>query len=584
MDAGDIERKAVNQINDILSRCPKLIPYIAQNDKTPSWDGEIYLYSSLEKKKKNIFGTCKVQVKGTYRSSKPTIFNKTISYPIETSDLNNYLRDGGVIYFVVLISSTSGDPYDYKSYKYTTYYVSLLPYDIKRFLDKITPEQKTKSVTLSRFPEDPIQIENIIEDFIFNKGKQYSTYQESATVQFLNDGGQYNIFINRKVPLVSRLPRYVYKRYADNISVAVGKIVIQEVGIDNLNLVVRIDGKPYFHNVHLDITKNNKIRRIILNHGLHIVMQNKTRYHINLKKNSTIDEYIRNLEFMIALKNSKKIDIGGIIQGESPKIDAEGTVLNDELSFFKKIQELLRYLHVKKDVLVSKLTDKNLDDLISLYNTILLGQHLNGEERLEQDLVGTIAIGPYHFFLMRLRKEGCEYILKDPFHDNMNCQMSITKSPVYESSLALWLAVQGYEDADNIDYRAVEESITRLPYCDDLSYAVINFILSFLEKYDCEKDSAVLSCVKSIALWLYECNQSIINHLNLLQCIYRERELTQEEQNVLISYKCTQTDYKILAGINILLNNMNEYRYYLNHMDEKDLSEFKSYPIYNLAK
>lgn len=62
MDAGDIERKSVNYINCILSRCPKLTPYITQNDKTPSWDGEIYLYTSLEKKKKNISGTCKVQV------------------------------------------------------------------------------------------------------------------------------------------------------------------------------------------------------------------------------------------------------------------------------------------------------------------------------------------------------------------------------------------------------------------------------------------------------------------------------------------------------------------------------------------
>lgn len=48
MDAEDIERKSVNYINSILSRCPKLTPYITQNDKTPSWDGEIYLYSSLD--------------------------------------------------------------------------------------------------------------------------------------------------------------------------------------------------------------------------------------------------------------------------------------------------------------------------------------------------------------------------------------------------------------------------------------------------------------------------------------------------------------------------------------------------------
>lgn len=287
---------------------------------------------------------------------------------------------------------------------------------------------------------------------------------------------------------------------------------------------------------------------------------------------------------MLALKNGNTIDIGSFIHGEKPKIDDKDDALNYELTFFKKIQALLKYLHVKKKVKVESLSEETINKLLLLHNTILLGHHLRDEKRLKQDLIGTIVIGPYHFFLMRIRKKGREFVFKDPFHDNMNCQMSVAGSFKFNASLALWLAVNGNENADNIDYQAVKDSITKLPYCNDLSGAVIKFILVFLNKYDDEKNPDILSCVESLAAWLYSCDKSVINHLNLLQCIYCERVLTEEEQDALISYKHSQTDNKILAGINILLDNRAEYQYYLNKMNEDDLVEFQGYPIYHLTQ
>lgn len=584
MDTGDIERRSVNYLNDLLSRCPKLIPYISQNDKTPSWDGEIHLHSSLEKKKENLLGPCRVQVKGTYQKVSPTILDELLSYQVEVSDLCNYIRNGGVIYFVVVISGSPANPYDYQSYTCTAYYASLLPYDIKQLLKEVKPGQKTKKVSLHRLPNDPNKIENIIEEFFFNMRKQYSTYQEDATIEFSDGGAPYSIFFNGNKPLISGQPTYIYISYADKISVAVGKIIIEEVKIDNLDLVVRIDGKTYFHNVHLDITDNDKLYHMTFNHGLQIKIEDGITFHIDLTKDSTIDEYIKNLEFMLALKNGNTIDIGSFIHGENPKIDDKDDALNYELTFFKKIQALLKYLHVKKKVKVESLSEETINKLLLLHNTILLGHHLRDEKRLKQDLIGTIVIGPYHFFLMRIRKKGREFVFKDPFHDNMNCQMSVAGSSKFNASLALWLAVNGNENADNIDYQAVKDSITKLPYCNDLSGAVIKFILVFLNKYDDEKNPDILSCVESLAAWLYSCDKSVINHLNLLQCIYRERVLTEEEQDALISYKHSQTDNKILAGINILLDNRAEYQYYLNKMNEDDLVEFQGYPIYHLTQ
>ena len=285
-----------------------------------------------------------------------------------------------MIYFVVVISGTSDNSYDHHSYSYTAYYASLLPYDIKQLLKKVNPGQKTKKVSLHRFPNDPVQIENIIEDFIFNMQKQYSTYLENAMIDFSDDGGSYNIFFNRDETLISGQPTYIYKSYADKISVAVGKIVIEEAKIDNLNLVVRIDDKIYFHNVHLDITENDKIYHMSFNHGLQIKMENGAIFHIELTKDSTIDEYIKNLEFMLALKNGHRIDVGSFIHGENPKIDDEDDALNYELTSFKKIQALLQYLHVKKEVKVKSLSEEIINGLLLLHNTILLGHHLHDEK------------------------------------------------------------------------------------------------------------------------------------------------------------------------------------------------------------
>lgn len=40
-----IERAAVRAVEEYLDKCPKLEPYIDSNDKTPIYDGSIYVYN-----------------------------------------------------------------------------------------------------------------------------------------------------------------------------------------------------------------------------------------------------------------------------------------------------------------------------------------------------------------------------------------------------------------------------------------------------------------------------------------------------------------------------------------------------------
>ena len=60
-----IEEAATTALKAALLRCPILDSYIDSNDKTPSWDGTVFVYKSEETRKDNLAGRVPIQIKGT---------------------------------------------------------------------------------------------------------------------------------------------------------------------------------------------------------------------------------------------------------------------------------------------------------------------------------------------------------------------------------------------------------------------------------------------------------------------------------------------------------------------------------------
>ena len=97
-------------------------PFINEKDKEPVWDGNIYIYSNKNKTKENI-KKVPVQVKGTINNNQE---NETIKFPLDVADLEAFLDDGGVMFFVVYIDD-NGD-------KTQIYYSALLPIKLRKIL------------------------------------------------------------------------------------------------------------------------------------------------------------------------------------------------------------------------------------------------------------------------------------------------------------------------------------------------------------------------------------------------------------------------------------------------------------------
>ena len=65
-----IEESATTALKSALLKCPILDAYIDSNDKTPSWDGTVFVYKSEDQKKENIKGRVPIQVKGTEKNKR----------------------------------------------------------------------------------------------------------------------------------------------------------------------------------------------------------------------------------------------------------------------------------------------------------------------------------------------------------------------------------------------------------------------------------------------------------------------------------------------------------------------------------
>lgn len=171
-----LELLSIKHLEIELTKTGFLNPYLNAGDTEPSWDGYIYILKQKNMFNKNSLGKVLVQVKDKYSN---ILDQKVISYPVEIRDLENYLHDGGVLYFVIYINRASN---------LTFYYAQLEPIKIKKFLDSTSPTQNKKNIELKKLPNNLIDIVNIFKSFLFHRKKQISFIDEDLyTFEKLND-------------------------------------------------------------------------------------------------------------------------------------------------------------------------------------------------------------------------------------------------------------------------------------------------------------------------------------------------------------------------------------------------------------
>ncbi len=584
-----IEMTSINKLEDALLRTRQIEPEIHQVDKTPSWDGEVRLYKSRDNfNKNNLYGRIPIQVKGTWVKK----FQKNrAKFQADVSDLRNYMHDGGAIFFDIQIK-------DFDDYK--IYYTLLLPFDLRKILEKVG-NQQTKQIKLEVFPHKYLDgILRTFIDFIDNKRKQAKLLPNLCSVDDLK-----NIEVDQlefSVPSIGvkskdeafevllQKPIYIYaKPKGIEASFAVDKIRPTKV-VMHQDAIIRVKGEVLFSSINI-IKEHGGAKQFGIGPGV-IMTLNEDKIHIDFSNKGTLREQIASLKFLSALTQKEKIEVGNnIIDCSSFNFDCcTSEEIRERLLGLQCIDEMLKKLHVKKDLDIDRLTEKEINFINFLIGGIIEGRPV---PFVIKDNVGCskITFGNITVALsFKKNQNGTGFFISNFFKKNTLVLADDEKPQEDWKTVSpyIMMTVDLFKIIDNADISEIVCSVKEHSYTEEYGEQVILLVLELLKLYDSQekKDSIILDTVLQLLEFLKVNSKENINdeliEINRLQTEKRRRKLTKQENLYLMSMKAKGIPILYQLAANILLGSFQEAQLIYDQLDETERSGFDTFPIKNL--
>lgn len=590
MNKKDIETLAVNAVRDSIAVCDYMEPYLNDNDKTPSWDGDIYIYTTPDRKKENLRGLIKSQIKGKEQSN---LSKNIISYPVSVIDLKNFLRTGSTIYFVVYISSNKVDR--------QIYYNDLNPVKLKHYI-KIA-KGKTIKIPFKRFPNDAVGKTDICVNLYDDGVKQMSHQEHIISFEELQ---------NRSIAKIDLSYTSYAKEAPDIVQLMLdnsASIYVQLEGsdisypLDTTDLILQLEFKRdavvkvgdiiFYSQVIVKRTANDLIIRI--GDSLDIVHNKNTgMITFNYRLSPSLRKAVVDLAFINAAMDAKELWINNTLYGIPDEIAKSynrewGSSTLVSMEEYVKVLDILK---VKKDIEWEKLSPLEYRDFNTLVKAFVrheLVYNLN-------DNLPPMCIMQIQGIKLLLGVERDKTIpnawkvynvFKYPSINNLQYKKT-EDSPVLPTSIYTLLGPDDYISIDNINYETLPDTYKCLRDSNPMLVDIVNRdLLIMLLAYDKKPNERLLIALENLAKWiLYDNSLPELpyesRYLNLMQIYKRVRNLTNEENEQIydIYDNAKIRDIKVAAAL-LLEDYVGAKRNFAKMaLGEQDL--FKTLPIYNL--
>lgn len=585
MNNKTIDILAVNAVRDSIAICDYLEPYIEDNDKTPSWDGEIMIYDVANTPKSSFKGKFPVQVKGTCRDnlSKPQI-----KHPVNVIDLKNYLRDGGVMYFVVYISEDAQQ----KKIYYNDLHLVKLNYLIRK------AKGKSIQVTFKEFPESDNEKRLLCLSFCNTRNKQHSFKDNIIRLDQL-PSKPYTLYTSsylapeiRNDPFKAILDSdtaWVVQFEGDTLQIPIdtisakGELVIQykkdcKVKVGERIFYDQVSVRRFYDRVEIRIGQSLKLS----------YSQNRT-LSVHYILTNSLRNRITDANFIIAAILAKGFDLDGCFYKIPENVFADFKIgkLRKHLRLLQDYVEVLNRLHISEDLDLSTLTRSDIDGFNALVLAFIKNQPIQ-DLPPKQPLVSCISIGKLkigiciepskaeksNYYIRNLFAYEGEFLYKDEHGKSWpTSPYSILKSP------------EDYNDISNIDFTTLPNTYKVLaeenPNIADIA---TNDMLIMLSAYDQSPNTQFLTAIKELAEWILENKTDLPREyklINLLQVAKRERDLNRDERDKL--YNLLETDYSedIKTAAALLLGDQLCAERHFGRMEPYNQECFKQFPIYH---
>lgn len=588
-----IEEMAVNVLKAALLRCPILESFIDSNDKTPCWDGTIFVYKNESLKKVDMIGRTPIQIKGTEK----IIESDTASFSCEVADLRNYYRDGGCIFFYISLNPSSEVA--------NIYYSSLQVFDLKKLLDN-AEQQNTITIKLDRFPQQDVnEIASIFITFIENSRRQTSFIgKDIISLEQLQKSGvgiESLSFTTSGIDLgsdtigsfISTHDFYIYARPKGiNIDIPVEKV-------SNAVVSKPVDGKvqvkdvEYYSSYVVQYKKGIPILSIGRGISITLPMDNKNpKVTVSYKPTGTLSNYIQDISCFIAIIEDQEITLNGArlpFDGFST-IDLNKYKAN--LKRYKDVKKMLDLLGVTEELQCDNLTKKDDNNIRNFVNAVLYNRKIGFPEVTDSVIYGAFKIANLSIWIWATKQEDGDYILEnyfDPHNAALFDKEDIKLRNPIPASHFLLLNKDAFIHTSNMDYEVVKNDICSYKHHPALTEYTTLMLLEILRGYDAqkEKDPRLLDLAEAICDWVALDKKSIeypVIRLNQLQIAKRKRTLTTQE--IIEAGRFTDMKYpaNIRCGAFLLLEDSLEAQQCFDELPMETQKEFITYPICHFGK
>lgn len=587
LDKKAIETKSVNAVKDSIVTSPFLDQSIADNDREPSWDGNVYIYEDTSKKKNKLKGRLPVQVKGKVCND---FSADEISYSMEVSDLRNYLYDGGAVLFVVYIN-TSGTATQ-------IYYAELTPLKL-RFELNDAKKQKTKTVKLKKFPDDGNKkatiflncLQNCQKQASFTDAKLYSLEKlektgllESLTIPLAGAG-----VLDPKTLLLTS-EAYLYANIKGSSIPQPLEILPREM-ITKEEVTNDVEIDDYVHYSKYSVIRSAERTTVQFGESFSMtVEENKSACKMNYKNSPKLRTLAIDLNFLLDYIEKGYFQVG---KAKFP-FDEDGANFNDfdidkekeHLLFAQRSVKVLDMLGCKEDLDVTKLTGEDIRNLERLAVALIDKKPVSG---LRPDLppVLLMTIGDLKFALLLVKGENeGEYSIFDFFKSELSIAFEGADGEMIPTSQYAILHAEDLLKIQNIQAELFLPSFKNVNVED--KYTRANwFLLELLVAYDNSGDKRkdLLKSADEFSKWLYEAPEQYLDYnikcLNRYQVLKRERELNIDEIAELWSIaEDNSVSDECKLGAYLLLDQQVPAMRYFEKLAGEAQNTFRTYPIF----
>lgn len=577
-NSSQIEKIAITRVTSLFLLGQKINPWLNQGDKEPLWDGFLYLYSSGSEEWANrtMRGRVACQIKGRDSSAD----NDTETYSVEICDLENYMRDGGVLFFLV---NTSYE-------KQPVYWAQLAPVDIRGYLEK-AKGQKTTIIKLERIPNRIADCEQAVFDFYEHCQLQRKPPVDISSISRVK---QFKVLVkvdNGEPPILAITKGFQYLYSSDGnggFGNPIGDTRFSITMAQKIAESFKVGDEEFQVPVNLEFVHGSAI----LKFGRFMKMDLKRNdgEPSQLKFNADILFGVR--ERSVALGVLLAMDASNTINVRDEKLSCAEVILSSEqkgtiqaeLQNSKKVVTLLDTLHVKDDLDLESLSKKERNELNTLYKAIIENQSVNPETTQEDIQIVNVKIGPLTIKVWLIKENGT-YKVYDFFGQDYVIAVSRgDNESKHEVGRFVLLNQKDYVHVSNIDWALIPSDYARIYKDDPVVLQQANQdALNMLSAYDECGRIELVNAVLRLTDWLVkvcDTNDRVIYRVNQLQTIKRTRELSDEEISELVSFsenKDASLELKYCCAL--LLGEIQRAEYHFKNMSQEMRDFYRKLPI-----